>query len=93
MLHHELFYEYKNSLKAVACVIASYDLIRSNSDTLSDEGEKFLKDWLMFLIQESTYSSELIGEVYSKLVDSFHQYEKISAINHNLNKYTQLKYD
>jgi hypothetical protein len=51
------------------------------------EGEKFLKEWLVFLIEESTFSGQLINDVYQKLIDSYGKYEKLTTINHNLVKH------
>jgi hypothetical protein len=36
-------------LKAVACVVTAFDFIRTNNKEISDEGEKFLREWVIGL--------------------------------------------
>lgn len=83
----------RHSLNALACLIAAFDLVRTCSNSLKEEGEKFLRDWLMFLIQESSYNPERISQVYSKLVDYYQKYEKITFISHNLTKYNKINFE
>ena len=93
--HYEDFYEYDCSLKAITCIIASFDTYRNTDEAtknLMNKGEcfSFLRDWILFLISESEYSSELINEVYVKLVNVHYNYENIPMISCNLNKYHKI---
>jgi len=93
MLHSEIFSVYSYSLKSVACIIAAFDILRSNSKTLSKESESFLRQWILFIIDESGFEADEINIVYSKVVDFYEKYEKISFINFNLNKNHVLAFD
>jgi hypothetical protein len=46
MFHHEEFTTYKYSLKAIACIVAAFDILRSNSKNLSKEAEEFMRRWV-----------------------------------------------
>jgi hypothetical protein len=39
----------RHSLKAVACVIAAFDLIRTNK-RICEGGEKFLREWVRIIL-------------------------------------------
>jgi len=43
-------YYIRHSLKAVACVITAFDLIRTDNKDIKDEGEKFLREWVISLL-------------------------------------------
>jgi hypothetical protein len=48
MFHNEDFTQYRYSLKAIACIIAAFDILRSHSRTLSTDSEGFMKHWVRF---------------------------------------------
>lgn len=63
----EKFYMYYCSLKAIACVICGFDIVRSNSKTLNTEMIDFLSQWINFVISSSPFDSELINSAYNSL--------------------------
>lgn len=58
MLHDEKFCEYRynnnlifsQSAKAIACMALGFDLIRTNSKTLSSDGESLIKKWVIIIL-------------------------------------------
>lgn len=82
------FYKYNNSLKAITCVVACFDVYR-NTGKLNEnkKGLSFFRDWVLFLISESEYPYPLINEVYGNLLNVHVNYENIPLISCNLNKY------
>ena len=71
------------------------DLLVSNSETISLECSEFLKNWIIFLINESGYETKSVYEVYTNLVEFYTvKYgEKKNLINFNLKKTHEIKYD
>jgi len=91
-LHFDIFCQYLNSLKAIACIIVARDLLLSYSK-FDKETDDFLKDWILFLIKESEYSTNEILEVYTKINDCYHNYEHLNYISFNLSKTQPLNFD
>lgn len=75
----------RNSLKSIACIIVSYDIIRSNRE-VDDKTHKLIKDWMIFIMEESGYYSINVNEVYEKIVKYYSDYIKIKNINFNLDR-------
>ncbi len=50
MCHSEEFSSYKHSLKALAAIIAAFDILRSNSKHLGQDGEGFMREWVGFYL-------------------------------------------
>jgi hypothetical protein len=92
--YYEDFYEYNCCLKAVTCIIASFDSFRNSAEIFKNPAKaeclSFCRDWILFLISESEYSSEAINEVYMKLLNVHYNYENIPMISCNLNKYHKI---
>jgi len=86
MLHSEEFSSINYSLKAIACIIAAFDILRSNSHSLTKDSENFIRQWILFIINESNYGSDSINSAYTRIVDFYAKYETINYINFNLNK-------
>jgi hypothetical protein len=49
LCHSEEFSHFNYSLKAIACIIAAFDILRSNSKKLSKEAETFMRQWVNFI--------------------------------------------
>lgn len=75
----------RNSLKSIACIIVSYDIIRSNRE-VDDKTHKLIKDWMIFIMEESGYYSINVNEVYEKIIKYYSDYIKIKNINFNLDR-------
>ena len=83
---HE-FYKYDYSLKAITCIIASFDTYRNSDKLANSKGESFFREWILFLIEESQFSSNIINEVYVRIMKMHLDYDSIPMISFNLNKY------
>jgi len=76
-LHSELFSGYLSSLKAICCIVAARDALVSHSKTLTGEMNIFLKNWILFLINESIFEMDFVKKAYNELMDFYHfQYEQ-----------------
>ena len=53
MCHSEEFSSCNYSLKAIASIIAAFDILRSNSKNLKKEAESFMRDWVSSTIFNS----------------------------------------
>lgn len=82
---NEEFSKYQHSLKAIGCIITGFDIHCSNSPNMTDEREKFIRQWISFLLDKCEYSHRIIGEVYNKIVKFYQDNDKISIIAPNLN--------
>lgn len=84
ILHSDLFSSHKYSIRAIACIVASYDLIRSQVPEFTKEMEKFTKQWITFLIEQSEYNPDDIYKLYSKIIEYYSKFSEITNIQHNL---------
>lgn len=46
MCHNEDFAPFNYSLKAISCIVAAFDILRSNSTKLSKDAEHFMRQWV-----------------------------------------------
>merc|ERR1712032_1594834 len=87
LIQHDVeFNKYKESLKSVSCIVAAFDILRSNSNNFEKESEDFMRQWILFIINESSYETNLINDVYNKIVEYYNKYDTIKFIQHNLSK-------
>ena len=74
------------SLKAVCIIIAAFDILCANSKNISEETEFILKKWILFLLKSSSYSINIINELYHKIIECYQNlYKKneiVPALNH-----------
>lgn len=90
ILHFENLSCFKNSLKAIACMIAAYDVIRGNEEmNQGSNPNDFLQNWITFLVMNSRYDEKHISQVYDIIKNCYEMYGKINDIEHNLNKLSQ----
>lgn len=85
LIHSDYFSQYKNSLKAITCIIVSFDLIRSNKSNFTNDMINFVHEWIKFLIEHSNYDPLLINSLYNYITDYYTKFEDLE-INHNLKK-------
>jgi len=85
IMHDEAFCSYKYSLRAIACLVAAFDIIRSNME-IPIEGENFIKEWLKFIIHESNYNNNEVCKLYSSIVEYYSGFGELTIISHNLRK-------
>ena len=67
ILLDELFSSYEPSLKALCCLICSYDSLLSSENDICIKVKKFLKNWILFNINESNFTQEEINCLYERL--------------------------
>jgi hypothetical protein len=82
----------RNSLKAVACIIVAYDIIRSNV-SVEKRTENYLKHWMTFIMEESGYFKNEVSEVYEKIAKFYSDYTKLKCINFNLDRTQNLNFE
>jgi len=47
LIQHDVeFNKYKESLKSVSCIVAAFDILRSNSNNFEKESEDFMRQWV-----------------------------------------------
>lgn len=92
ILHSETFSGYRGSLKAIACIVVAYDLLRSNVITFTKDIENFTHEWIAFLIDQSRFNPNLINAVYNEITDYFNKFDKVPQIQHNLKKNLSLPF-
>lgn len=87
---HESFFKYDKCITAISIIIASFDIFRSNYN-ISKEAEKFLRDWLLFLVKESKFPVEQVTRVYNKICAFYEDIEHINKISSSLCKLYNLR--
>lgn len=92
ILHCDKFSHYKSSLKAIACIIAAFDLVRSNVSSFNQEMESFTNEWINFLIEQSRYNPNQIYEIYQQIGDFYKKFYDMSGISHNLKQNSSLDF-
>ena len=89
--YYDDFYEYSYDLKAIVCIIASFDTYRNTGNIIKNKnGHTFFMDWVYFLIKESEYSKDKINDAYKKLIFMYENYNNIPMISYNLDKYHKI---
>ena len=89
----EKFCIFPYSLKAVCIIIAAFDILCANSKKITEESELFLKQWIIFLIKSSSYSINIIRELYRKIIECYQNLYKINEIAPGLNHIYKLEFD
>ena len=67
ILLDEIFSSYEPSLKALCCLICSYDSLLSSENDICIKVKKFLKNWILFNINESNFTQDEINCLYERL--------------------------
>ena len=79
---------------SVACVIIAYDMMKDNCKSLTEEKQKFFKDWLQFLYSNIAKTEEIkteIENIYKALENTYNEFGKMNLPN--LVKYHELYFD
>ena len=72
----EKFCIFPYSLKEVCIIIAAFDILCANSKNIYEESEFILKKWILFLLKSSSYSINIIRELYHKIIECYKIYRK-----------------
>lgn len=86
IFHTEEFSTLNPSLKAIACIILAFDLVRVNVPSFQGGIESFINDWIKFLVEQSRYSPEDIHSVYIRIKEFYTIYDKLPLLEFNLKK-------
>ena len=86
----ETFFRYNKCIKAIAIIIASFDILRSNYK-MSKEAENFLRQWLLFLVKESKFSLDFVTKVYNKICSYYEDIDSVNKIAPSLFKLYNLR--
>jgi hypothetical protein len=65
------FTTYLASLKAISIIICSFTILQSKSETFDDEKQKFIKHWILDLINECKFNLKTINNAYEYLASSY----------------------
>jgi hypothetical protein len=89
----EKFCIFPYSLKAVCIIVAAFDILCANSKNISEESEFILKKWILCLLKSSSYSINIIRELYHKIIYSYQNLYKLNEIAPALNHIYKLEFD
>lgn len=90
ILHSDEFSTYKNSIKAISCIVISFEIVRTQKDMTNLE-EELLKKWILTLMENSQFDPDDINNLYNKIADYYSGFHSL-PIPHNLQKATYLPY-
>lgn len=86
ILHSEIFSGFKSSIKAIACIVLSFNIVRENVEDFNGEIEKFTSDWIKFLVEQSRYEPDFIMQLYYKMEEYYKAFDSTPLIQNNLKK-------
>jgi len=92
--HFEQYSSVSPIFLSVSCVIIAYDMMKDNCKSLTEEKQKFFKDWLQFLLSNIAKTSEVknqIEKIYRNIEKTYNSYTKMNL--KNLVKYHELYFD
>lgn len=92
--HFEIYSSVSPIFLSVSCVIIAYDMMKDNCKSLTEEKQKFFKDWLQFLLSNIAKTPEIkneIEDIYRNIEKTYKIYEKMNL--KNLVKYHELYFD
>lgn len=81
--HFHQFNGYFCSLKAIACIVVSFDQIRNGQIKLQYEEEYYMKEWLRYIIKENSFDTQ-IEKIYKEISIAIDIYMKLDYIGNNL---------
>ena len=92
MLLSDEFSSYNHSIKAICCFILGFDILRSGSKTLNKDQTSFIREWMLFLINEGKYTQDEISYLYNKALDLYQKLEDNKQVfySNNLKKTHEL---
>jgi len=92
MLLSDEFSSYNHSIKAICCFILGFDILRSGSKTLNKDQTNFIREWMLFLINEGKYTQDEISYLYNKALDLYQKLEDNKQVfySNNLKKTHEL---
>ena len=93
ILHYEIFYLEKCSVKAVSCILTSIKII---DDYLKDKFWKKIRliyiNWVIYLIEQCGLNKKKVENLSNTIYNTYLNYQKSKSISQNLNRLTPLPY-
>lgn len=90
ILHSDAFSSYKASIKAIACIVIAFEIVRTHKKVSTIE-EELLKKWILTLMDSSQYDPDDINTLYNVIADYYTSFQNLQ-IPHNLLKTANLPY-
>ena len=79
---------------SVTCLIIAFDMMKDNCKSLTEEKQKFFKDWLLFLYRNIAKTEEIkteIENIYKSIEITYTEFEKKNL--QNLMKFHELYFE
>ena len=93
VLHYEIFYQEKCSIKAIACIVTSMKIVADNlRDQFSQKTRGIYNDWMLFLIEQGGFDKKKVENLANTIYNAYLHYQKSKSISKNLNRFTPLPY-
>ena len=90
ILHSDEFSCYRNSIKAISCIVIGFEIVRTNR-SFPSKLEEILKSWILSLMENSHFNPSDINFLYNKIAEYYSSFHTLN-INHNLQKFSVLPY-
>lgn len=90
ILHFNDFFIYKNSMKAICCIIISYEVVKTI--IYLQNNEEIMKKWILSLIENSGFDPNVISELYNRINECYKNFH-ILIPNSNLMNLTDLSFN
>ena len=93
ILHYEIFYQDKCSIRAIGCIVASLKILSDNlSDKFSRKSKGIYNDWMLFLISQGGFNKQKVEVLANKIFSAYLHYQKSKSINRSLNRFSPLSF-
>ena len=89
ILHFDEFSGFRNSMKAICCIVISFEIVRTQK--IKIEFEEIIKKWILSLMENSGYDPNDINQLYNRIAECYSSFHA-SVQNGNLQKYSDLPY-
>ena len=93
VLHYEIFYQEKCSMKAIACIVTSMKIVADYlNDKFPQKSRGIYNDWMLFLIEQGGFDKKKVENLANTIYTAYQHYQKSKSISKNLNRFTPLPY-
>ena len=93
VLHYEIFYQEKCSMKAIACIVTSMKIVADYlNEKFTQKNRGIYNDWMLFLIEQGGFDKKKIETLANIIYTAYLHYQKSKSISRNLNRFTPLPF-
>ena len=93
ILHYEIFYQEKCSLKAIACIVTSMKILCDClKDKFAQKTRGIYNDWMLFLIEQGGFNKKKVESIANTIYNAYLHYQKSKSISKNLNRFSPLPF-